>query len=158
MAVTVAVPAFAAITYSIWAFVLDGESDAWRWGWAGILALLAALIAVTARLLARSPVLVRLAWAAGLLAVLAATTSYVAIWRDESGDALGRTIAILWILSGLAYLLVPVLQRFAAASTSDVPERLLAELDGIEVVATRSLDGLAVGLHPSERLVVRRRV
>ena len=157
VAVAVAVPAFAAITYSIW-FVLDGESDAWRWGWAGILALIAALIAVTARLLALSPSLVRLAWVAGFLAALAATTSYVAIWRDDSGDALGRTIAVLWILSGLAYLLVPVLQRFATASTSDVAERLLAELDGVEVVATRSRNGLAVELHPGERLVVRRRV
>ena len=42
-AVVVAVPAFAAITYSIWAFVFDGEGDVWQWGWAGILALLAAL-------------------------------------------------------------------------------------------------------------------
>ena len=155
-AVAVAVPAFAAITYSIWGFVFDGEGDVWQWGWAGILALLAALIAVTARLLSRSRALVRLAWVAGALATVAAAVSYVAISRDDSGDGLGRLIAVLWILAGLAYLLVPVLQRFTAAGTPPGGERTIAELDGVEVVATRSRDGLAVELQPGERLVLRR--
>jgi hypothetical protein len=156
-AVAVSMPAFAAITYSIWDFVFEGEGDAWRWGWAGGLALVAALIAVTARLLARSRALVRLAWIAGALATVAATVSYVAIWGDDSGDALGRAIAVLWILTGLAYLLVPVLQRFTAAGVPPGAERLLAELDGVEIVATRSREGVAVDLQPGERLVLRRR-
>jgi hypothetical protein len=156
-AVAVSGPAFAAITYSIWDFVFDGEGQTWRWGWAGILALLAALIAVTARLLARSRMLVRLAWVAGALATIAAAVSYVAIWSDDSGDSLGRVIAVLWILAGLAYLLVPVLQRFTAAGAQPGGERVVAELDGVEVVATRSHDGLAVDVLPGERLVLRRR-
>jgi len=41
-AVVVSAPAFAAIAYSIWDFAFEGESETWRWGWAGILALLAA--------------------------------------------------------------------------------------------------------------------
>lgn len=156
-AVAVSVPAFAAIAYSIWDFVFDGEGDVWRWGWAGVLALLATLIAVTARLLARSAALVRLAWLAGALAAAAAATSYVAIWNDDPGDAIGRLVAALWILAGLAYLLVPVLQRFSAAGESPAAERVVAELDGIELVATRSSGGMSVELHPGERLVLRRR-
>jgi hypothetical protein len=156
-AVGVSVPAFAAIAYSIWDFAFDGEGEPWRWGWAGILALIAALIAVTARLLARSRALVRLAWIAAGLATAAAAVSYVAIWGDESGDGLGRSIAVLWILTGLAYLLVPVLQRFSSAGAPPGSERLVAELDGVEVVATRSSQGVAVDLTPGERLVLRRR-
>jgi len=156
-AVVVTVPAFASITYSIWAFVFDGEGDVWQWGWAGILALLAALIAVTARLLARSRALVRLASVAGALATVAAVASYVAILRDDSGEGFGQLIAVLWILAGLAYLLVPVLQRFTAAGELESRERRIAELDGVEVVATRSSDGLAVELRPGERLLLRRR-
>ena len=156
-AVVVTVPAFASITYSIWAFVFDGEGDVWQWGWAGILALLAALIAVTARLLARSRALVRLASVAGALATVAAVASYVAILRDDSGEGFGQLIAVLWILAGLAYLLVPVLQRFTAAGELEGRERRIAELDGVEVVATRSRDGLAVELRPGERLLLRRR-
>ena len=156
-AVTVSVPAFVAIVYSIWDFVFEGEGDSWRWGWAGILALIAALIAVTARLLARSPAIVRLAWAAGTLAAVAAIASYVAIWKDDSGDAMARGLAVLWILTGLAYLLVPVLQRFSSAGTPAGDERLVAELEGVEVVATRSGRGVAVDLHRGERLLLRRR-
>jgi hypothetical protein len=129
----------------------------WRWGWAGILALVAVLIAVTARLLARSRALVRLAWVAGSLATIAAAVSYIAIWGDDSGDSLGRAIAVLWIFAGLAYLLVPVLQRFAAAGGQPGSERVVAELDGVELVATLSTDGFAVDVRPGERLVLRRR-
>lgn len=157
VAIAVSGPAFAAITYSIWAVVYDGEGDTWRWGWAGILALIAALFAATSRQLARSPALVRLGWVAGVLAAVAAATSYVAIWRDDASDTLGRAIGVLWILAGLAYLLVPVLQRFTTAAAPPGSERVVAELDGIELVATRSHDGLAVDLLPGERLVLRRR-
>jgi len=157
-AVVVSVPAFAAITFSIWDFAFDGGGDAWRWGWAGILASIAALVATTARLLARSPALVRLAWAAGTLAAAAAAVSYIAIWREDSGDTLGRALAVLWILAGLAFLLVPVLQRFTAAGHTHGEPRVLAELDGVELVATRNHDGSFIpALEPGERLALRRR-
>ena len=157
-AVAVSVPAFAAITFSIWDFAVDGGGDPWRWGWAGILASIAALVATTSRLLARSPALVRLAWAAGALAAAAASASYVAIWRVDSGDTLGRALAALWILAGLAFLLVPVLQRFSAAGHTHDEPRVLAELDGVELVATRNHEGsFAPALEPGERLVLRRR-
>ena len=157
-AVAVAVPAFASIAYSIWAFVFDGEGDVWQWGWAGILALLAALIAVTAHgcLRAHAPSFASRG-SRGRWRAVAAVASYVAISRDDSGEGLGQLIAVLWILAGLAYLLVPVLQRFTAAGALDGGERRIAELDGVEVVATRSREGLAVELQPGERLVLRKR-
>ena len=156
-AVVVSVPAFIAIAYSIWSFTFDGGGDPWRWGWAGILALAAALIAVGARLLARSHRIIWLASVAGALAAVAATISYVAIWNGDSSDALGRTIAVLWILAGLAFLLVPVLQRFATAAHTVDEVRVLAQLDGVELVATRSRTGtFEPGLEPGERLSLRR--
>jgi hypothetical protein len=65
-------------------------------------------------------------------------------------------IAVLWILAGLAYLLVPVLQRFTATAASTA-DRVLATLDDVELVATRSGSGLAFDLAPGERLTLRRR-
>lgn len=156
-AIAVAVPAYAALAYAIWSFLFDGEDDAWRWGWLGILALVAALLAVTARFLARNARVVRLAWLAGALAGIAAAVSAAAIWSEDPGDAFGRVVAVLWILAALAYLLVPVLQRFSTASTSAAAERVVATLGDVELVATRSSQGVAVELAPGERLVLRRR-
>jgi hypothetical protein len=157
-AVVASGPAFAALVYAIWDFVFEGDGDSWRWGWLGVLALIAALLAVTARLLARTPQLVRLAAIVGGLATLAAVVSTAAIWSESPGDTFGRVIAVLWILTGLGYLLVPVLQRFSAASGTPSQVRLLAELDGVELVATRSRSAtLDPRLEPGERLLLRRR-
>jgi hypothetical protein len=156
-AVVVSGPAFAAIAYPIWDFVFEVEGDSWRWGWFGILTLIAALIAVTAQLLARTPALVRLAGVTGVLGAIAAALSAAAIWSDNPGDTFGRVIAVLWILTGLGYLLVPVLQRFTVAGHAPVEVRLLAELDGVEIVATRAGDGREIQLEPGERLLLRRR-
>ena len=158
-AVAVSVPAFALLVYSIWDFVFDGGGDSWRWGWAGALALLAALIAVTARLLARTPTIERLGMPPP------------ASWRrrlrpcrsPRSGERtlatlLGKTLAALWILTGLAYFLVPVLQRFSAAGVPASAERVLGEVDGIELVATHSREGtIEPRLEPGERLALTRR-
>jgi hypothetical protein len=71
---------------------------------------------------------------------------------------MGRVIAVLWILTGLGYLLVPVLQRFTAAGRAPEETRLLAELDGVELVATRSVEAtFDPKLEPGERLLLRRR-
>jgi hypothetical protein len=158
-AVGVSAPAFAVLVYAIWDFVFDGGGDAWRYGWAGALALVAALIAATARLLAQTPSIVRLAEAAGVLAALAAGVSIWAIWSENPGDTTGKTIAVLWILAGLAYLLVPVLQRFTSVGADQAGVRILAELDGVELVASRSsVEGVAATSPAAgERLVLRRR-
>jgi hypothetical protein len=160
LAVGVSIPAFASLVYSIWSFVFDGggEEDAWRWGWTGALVLLAALVAVTAQLLARTRTVRLLAWASGALATAAAAVTAAAIWSDDPGAAVARALAALWILAGLAYLLVPVLQRFTTAGVPETAERVLAELDGIELVATHLREGtLDVQLEPGEHLLLRRR-
>jgi hypothetical protein len=159
-AVGISAPAFALLAFAIWDFVFDGSgNDSWRYGWAGALALVATLIAVTARLQARARSIVRLAGAAGGLAALAAGVSIGAIWRESPGDTLGKTIAVLWILAGLAYLLVPVLQRFTSVGVDQAEVRVLAELDGVELVASRGpVEGVAATSPVAgERLVLRRR-
>ena len=141
------------VVYAIFAF--DGGGDHWRYGWAGVLTLIAALVAVTARLLAESPALTPLAVVVGVLAGCAASLSVYAIWDHES-DAIGKALAVLWILTGACYFLIPVLERFRA-ETPDPDMRVLASLDDVELVASRSGHGLAVELGPGERLVLRRR-
>lgn len=157
-AIAVAAPSFAMLVYAIWDFVFDGGTDHWRWGWTGALALLAALIAVTAQLLARSAPIIRLAWIAAGLAVVASSVSIVAIWRESPGDTIGRVLAVLWILTALAYFLVPVLQRFTSAGVPERAERVIAVLDDVELVATHAREGAVNGrLEPGERLLLRRR-
>ena len=157
-AVAVSGPAFGCLVYAIWDFVFDGGGDSWRWGWLGALALVAALIAVTARLLARSARLARLAGATAVLAIFAAAVSAGAVWNEDSGDTIGRVLAVLWILTVLGYLLIPVRERFWTAGVPETSERVLAELDGVELVATHARQGaLEVNLEPGERLLLRRR-
>ncbi len=158
LTVATSVPAFGLLVYAIWSFVFDGGEEAWRWGWSGGLVLVTALIGVTAQLVARTRFVTRLAWLAGSLATVAAGVSIAAIWASDPDDTIGRTIAVLWILAGLAYLLVPVLQRFTAAGVPETAVRVLAQLDGVELVATYAHEGtLDVRLEPGERLVLRRR-
>jgi hypothetical protein len=68
-------------------------------------------------------------------------------------------LAVLWILTLLAYFLVPVLQRFTSAGAAPEAARVLASLGDVELVATRAADGRAIyaRLKPGERLVLRRR-
>jgi len=146
---------FAFLAYAIWDFVFDGGQDQWRWGWAGALILIASLIAVTARLLAESPSFTPLAVVTGILGSAAAAVSIYAIWNHES-DTIGKALAVLWILTGVCYFLIPVLERFRA-ETPDPEVRVLASLDGVELVLTRSRNGLEVVLAPGERLALRRR-
>lgn len=135
----------------------EGGDDDWRLAWTGILLLIAGLVAATALLLADRHQLRRLAGAAGALAAVAAAVSIAAIWSEDPGDGIAKALAALWILAALAYLLVPVLSRFLAPGDADGGERVLAELDGVTLVATRSSAGeaLDVSLRRGERLVLR---
>ena len=150
-------PGFAAMAYAIWDLTFEGDDSTWQWGWTGALAVLAALVAATALLLARSTLVTRLAWLAGGLAVSASTASIAAIWTESPSSAAGKAIAVLWILTAVAYLLVPVLERFTSAGVPATAERVLAQLDGIELVATHARDGgVRVDLEPGEQLLLRR--
>jgi hypothetical protein len=155
LAVVVSPIGLGLLVYAIWDFAFDGGGDHWRYGWAGALTLIAALVAATARLLAESPALTPLAVAAGILAGCAASLSVYAIWDHES-DAIGKALAVLWILTGVCYFLIPVLERFRA-ETPDPDVRVLASLDDVELVLAKSNNGLVVELAPGERLVLRRR-
>ena len=156
VAVVVAPLGFGLLAYAIWDFVFDGGRDAWRYGWTGVVLLIATLIAVTARLLAESASLTPLATIAGILAALAAVLSSYAIWDRNASESMGKALAVIWILTGATYLLVPVLERFRSAQSSDPEARVLAALDDVQLVLTRSNEGLEVVLAPGERLALRR--
>jgi hypothetical protein len=143
---------------AVWEWVGDGDNgDLWQLAWSAFLVLLSGLVAATALLLAKRDGLVRLAWTAGGLSALATLLSVVAIWDDNPDDTLAKALAVAWILAALAYFLVPVLQRFTAAGAPAVETRVLATLDNVELVATRSGVGTDVRLAPGERLQLRRR-
>jgi hypothetical protein len=154
VAVVVAPVGFALLAYAIWDFVFDGGGDAWRFGWTGALLLIAALVSVTARLLAETVSMTPLAMLTGVLASAAATFSTYAIWNSES-EGIAKVLAALWILTGVCYLLIPVLERFRAEA-DDPGVRVLATLDDVQLVLTRSNNGLEVVLAPGERLALRR--
>jgi hypothetical protein len=149
------------VAWAIWSFAFDGEGNetADNLAWSSVLVLLAGLVATTGQLLARRPVLMALAGGAGALAALAATLSVVGIWTDNDDDTFIKTVAVLWILTLLAYFLVPVLQRFTSAGVVPEEARVLAVEGDVELVATRAAGGRAieVRLEPGERLVLRRR-
>ena len=157
VAVVAAPVGFALLAYAIWDFVFDGGGgDAWRYGWTGVVLLIATLIAVTARLLAESASLTPLAAIAGILAGVAAALSTYAIWDRNASESMGKALAVIWILTGVCYLLVPILERFRGAQSRDPEARVLATLDDVQLVLTRSDDGLEVVLAPGERLALRR--
>lgn len=147
---------FGFVVYAIWE-IFDGSGDVWRFGWTGLLLLIALLVSVTARLLARSPGIRVLAGVAGVLSGAAATISLYAVWNHESED-LVEALTALWILTGLCYLLVPVLQRFSAAGpATSAGERIVASLGDVDLIATHAGDGIDVRLAPGERLALRKR-
>jgi hypothetical protein len=151
--------AFALIAWAVWSFAFEGEGNetADKLAWSAAVALLACLLATTSLLLVRHERIAGLAAACGAFASGAALLTVVGIWSEADGDTLVKVDAALWILAALAYFLVPVVQRFTSARAVVADERVLAELDGVELVATRSGNGLELRLAPNERLLLRRR-
>jgi hypothetical protein len=124
-----------------------------------LVATIAQLAAVTQLLLLRGT---RLLWLAALtwLAIGGASVLTIGgIWTSPDSDGFVKTVAVLWILAALGCLLLPVLQRLTAAGEAARDDRVLASLDDVELVATRTGGGVAVEprLAPGERLVLRRR-
>jgi hypothetical protein len=149
----------ALMLWAIWTLADGGDDQPQlKLAWTAFLALLAGLIATNGLLLARRRVLITLAAASGALAGSATTLSVVGIWSGDSGDAFLKAVAALWILAVVTFFLVPILGRFSPAGTQEPEARILATLDDVELVATRSPTGLAVRLAPDERLQLRRRV
>jgi hypothetical protein len=145
--------------WAIWDFLDEGDNDPQlKLAWTAVLVLLAGLIGSTALLLARTSALAKLAGTGAALAGIAATLSAAGIWSGDSDSVFLKALAALWVLAVVCYFLVPILGRFSSAGEQEVPVRLLAVLDGVELVATHSPTGLAVRLAPGERLQLRRRV
>jgi hypothetical protein len=151
-AVAIALAAFVVIATATWD-AFDSESLAKLAGTAAF-ALVATLLCATQLVLHRGvhTWIVVVTWA-GLLLAFALSAS--ALW-NEDGDV-WQGAASAWIVGVVGYLLLPVLQRFSAAGAPSGVERVVAELDGVEIVATRSAAGVPVDLHPGERIVLRRR-
>lgn len=98
---------------------------------------------------------VLITWLALLFAF--ATTS-AGVWDESGGDGLWQLAGSCWIVGVMGWLLLPVVQRFSAAAAPQGDMRVLATLDSVELVATRSGEGRNFQLHPGERLLLRRRV
>ena len=152
-AVVVAVVAFFFIGTATWDG-FDSETLARLAGTAAF-ALAATLLGMTQLVLHRGAHawIVVVTRAAALLAFLLSTS---ALWNDGSGET-WQVAASCWIVAIVGWLLLPVLQRFTAAGAPTTGARVLASLDDVELVATRSDQGLAVELQPGERLALRRR-
>ena len=157
-----AVLGVSAVTFVLLAAAIWGGGDTmWRVALSGTLYLLAGILAATGLLLTRRPALERLALAAGALAVVAVSLTLVPIWRDDDpGSTLAKAMGAAWILTALAYFLGPVLQRWSAVGEAGTGDRLLASLDGVDLVATRSPGRDVVARErprAGEQLVLRRR-
>jgi len=145
---------FAILVYWIWSD-LSGD-DLTRIGLTTILLVLGQLALVTQLLLlARRKFLPLVALTALLLAAAIAGT-IAAIWAEPDDTSWAKALAVTWILAGLCWFLLPVLQRSAVAGDRSA-ERVLAVLDGVELVATRSPDGVDARLSRGERLLLRPR-
>jgi hypothetical protein len=123
---------------------------------------LVVLVVTTTRLMTRSPQLLRTLYPATAAAATAAGLTITAIVLRENGDA-WQLFAVLLVLTLLGEMLTPILQRFVAAPTGEMPaERVLGEIAGAIVVAvpgksSRSvkLGDREVQLGEDERIVIR---
>jgi hypothetical protein len=154
-ATSVAVASFVCITAATWSDFDDDELT--KLAGVTAVALIGTLLVSTQMLLHRGRLLavVVATWVTLFLAVSGTTFGIVG---EEESDALWKAVGTFWILGLLSWLLVPVLQRFKAAGASASGVRVLAVLDGVELVASRdALDGVEIQAPAAgERLVLRR--
>jgi hypothetical protein len=120
------------------------------------LALIATLLCTTQLVLhrGRHGWVVLVTWTALLLALVATSTG---LWQENADDGLWKVAGSCWIVGLMGWILLPVLQRFSDAAVGAADLRVLATLDDVELVATRSSQGLDVRLDRGERLLLRRR-
>lgn len=134
----VAVVAAACLVLSIdaiWSFAWEsGDDDPARVAWPAVLCVAAGLIATVALLIAGRTPLLRLAVAAGAFASVGAVVGVLAIW-SEDWNTMVKVVAASWILAGLSFLLIPILQRFSNAGLEVGAARIVASLDGVDLIA-----------------------
>jgi MFS family permease len=154
-ATVVAVASFVFIAAATWSdFDNDGLT---KMAGVAAVALIAMLLVSTQMLLHRGRLLA-IVIATWLTLFLALSGTTIGILGEEESDALWKAVGTFWILGLLGWLLVPVLQRFTIAGASASGVRVLAVLDGVELVASRdALDGVQIQAPTAgERLVLRR--
>jgi hypothetical protein len=151
---------FALVTGAIWEDF--GNETLSKWSVSAIAVVLALLLLATQRLVLRLERLLPVFYATAATAAVSVGLSLAIIWGEDSdsdNEVAAQALAVFSVLTALGYLLLPVLQRFTSAGVPASAERVLAELDGIELVATHSPDGgVRVVLEPGERLLLRRRL
>jgi hypothetical protein len=145
----------AVLAYWIWSNS-EGDDATSRLGTTALLLLVGQIAIVTQLLLLSNRRLLGLVVATGVLVAVAVGGTITALWTEPDDTFWAKLLAALWILAALGWFLLPVLQRFMAAG-SPTADRVLGELDGVELVATRSHDGIDVRLARGERLLLRRR-
>jgi hypothetical protein len=145
---------FALLTYWIWNG-FEGD-DLSRIGLTTLLVVVGQLAITTQLLIVSGPRLLPLAALTAALATAAVGGTIAAIWAEPDSTSWAKVLAALWILAALCWFLLPVLQRYTAAR-QPTGDRVLDELDGIELVATHSHVGIDAQLGRGERLILRRR-
>lgn len=145
---------FATLAYWIWSGS-EGDDALSKIGTTALLLVAGQVAIVTQLLLLANRRLLPLAIATDVLIGAAIGGAIVAIWTEPDNTTWAKLLAAAWILAALGWFLLPVLQRYTAATGTD--DRVLDQLDGVELVATRSHVGLDVRLARGERLILRRR-
>lgn len=145
----------AVLVYWIWSGS-EGDDTISRLGATVLLLLIGQIAVVTQLLLLSNRRLLGLVVATNVFVVLAVGGAITALWTERDSTLWVKLLAAAWILAALCWLLLPVLQRYTAAGM-DAADRILGELDDIQLVATRAQDGIDVRLARGERLALRRR-
>lgn len=148
---------FAILTYWIWSGS-EGDDTITKVGTTALLMVVGQIAIVTQLLLLSSRRLLPLVIATDVLVTAAVGGTIVAIWTEPDETGYAKVLAATWILAALGWFLLPVLQRLTAAGERP-GDRVLGELDGIELLATRAArgDAIDVRLRRGERLLLRRR-
>jgi hypothetical protein len=146
---------FTILTYWIWSGS-EGDDTITKIGMTTLLAVAGQLAITTQLLLLSSRRLVALVFLTELLVAVAVCGTIAALWTEPDSSWFPKLLAAMWILAALCWFLLPVLQRYTAAG-ADTSDRVLGELDEIELVATHAHEGIDVRLARGERLLLRRR-
>jgi hypothetical protein len=146
---------FTLLTYWIWGGS-DGDDALAKIGTTTLLVVAGQLAIVTQLLLVSSRRLLPLVFLTDALVTAAVGGTIAAIWTEPDSTGYAKVLAATWILAALCWFLLPVLQRYTAAGAGTA-DRVLGELEGIELVATRAHEGIDVRLARGERLLLRRR-
>ena len=147
-----AILSFLVVSTAIWN---DFDNELATWAGRAIALLVGLLLVTTQLLLLRLDRFKPLVGMTAGVAALATICTMTALGPEDSA-ALWQAAAIFWILSALGFFLLPVLQRSATADAPPLAGRVLAELDGVELVVARGV-GTEVNLAAGERLLLWRR-